>query len=314
MEVIIVDDGSTDGSATLVKEYIRTHTLKIILVSQSNQGQGASRNRGMEEAHGSYLVFVDQDDTMAPHILPVMAAVAERQEADIVSCGYRRITESGKVIQEVWLRQEEWSKYKIIAPWGKMYRTEFIKKNNIRFLPVVLGEDIYFLMQAYAHGAKVVFMKEIAYNWLYNPHSVSNTTHRQIAEETALLNLYETLDQMQVAGQLKQDKLYEYFLIKTAIYDILLTIGSNPYEMIKVNKNRIWEWFSCHFPSYQKNPYVKFHLPYGENWKIRLLVRIYMILKRWNAEDFFLWCIHGISMMVHPDMTDRNKCTDKKLI
>ena len=325
-EIIIVNDASPDNSVEIIKEYgeinsipvknftdtmkesnvetvqnrvaeynmktaqnsLTENSIKIVLVSKKNQGQGAARNTGVEMASGKYLTFLDQDDTLEPGILQKMVETAEKENADIVSAGYRRVTPDGKVTQEVRLQQTEWSKYKVIAPWSKLYRTEFIKKNSINFLSVVLGEDIYFLMQAYSYAPKVAFLGDIGYNWLDNATSVSNTAHKELAEDTSLLKLYEMLEALENREVLKKDKLYEYFLLKTAIWDILYTSRSNAYQTVLANNAKIWEWFEHHFENYKKNPYVRIGKPQGESLAIRMIVWGYMKIKKWRLEELFL--------------------------
>lgn len=291
LEVIVVNDASTDNSEMLVREYKRKSGLKLVLINQENQGQGAARNTGIRQAKGEFLVFLDQDDTLTAGILEKMVETAGREQADIVAAGYRRVTDTGKVKKEVRLQQTDWSKYKAIAPWAKLYRTEFIKKNQIVFLPVVLGEDIYFLMQAYSYMPKVVFLSEIGYNWLDNAGSVSNTVHKNLEESTSLLTLYEMLEGLENIAVLKEDRLYEYFLLKTAVWDILYTAGSNGLGAVKRNSERIWDWFSVHCPDYLKNPYIRIGKPQGESAGIRLIVWGYMKAKRWGLEKFLLWLV-----------------------
>lgn len=290
VEIVVVNDESKDNSAMLVDAYSRKHKdfLRLTLINQNNQGQGSARNTGIRKATGKYLTFLDQDDTLGDGILLKMINKAEANHADIVSCGYQRITKDGKIKQEVRLKQTEWSKYKIIAPWSKLYRTDFIRENQISFLPVVLGEDIYFLMQAYSHTPNITFLEDIGYQWLDNTGSVSNTAHKKLTQETSLLTLFDMLDSLEYSNVLKQDKMYEYFLQKTAIWDILYTARNNQYTLVKENAAAIWKWFEEHFPDYKKNPYLKLTTPQGEALKIRLLVWCYMKIKKWGWEHIFL--------------------------
>lgn len=318
LEIVIVDDASPDHSVELIARYGKKHGIlvesveadvekqteevvgqdvgentsktetKILLVHQKNQGQGAARNTGIKKAGGTFLAFLDQDDTLAAGILQNMAEMAEKENADIVSAGYRRVTPEGKIKQEVSLQQTGWSKYKSIAPWSKLYRTEFIKKNRIAFLPVVLGEDIYFLMQAYSYEPKVAFLGDIGYNWLDNETSVSNTAHKELKEDTSLLVLYDMLETLENASGLKADRLYEYFLIKTAIWDILYTARSNPYRNVLNNSAKIWDWFDKHLENYNRNPYIRLWKPQGESAAIRLIVWGYMKMRKWRLEKLFL--------------------------
>lgn len=288
MEIVAVDDGSTDKSVGLIRAYAEKTSVPVILVSQKNQGQGAARNTGIDNVSGEYLMFVDQDDTIEPRILTKLLKKAVVSRADIVSCGYRRITAGGKIEEEVRLGCTEWSKYKIIAPWAKLYKTEFVTKNEVRFLPVALGEDIYFMMNAYSYKPKVDFLCDIGYNWLDNAASVSNTDHRRITDKTSLLQLLNRLEGLEKKENLKRDSLYEYFLIKTALWDILYTAGANSYDAVLSNSTRIWDWFDIHFKGYMDNPYIRISRPRGESLKIRMVVWGYILIKKLGLEKTFL--------------------------
>lgn len=290
-EVLIIDDGSGESAVNATEKYLRKYHLNVQIIRQENQGQGAARNTGIGKACGKYICFLDQDDTLEPGILKKMVLLAEEERADIVSAGYLRETAQGKIKQKVCLKNTPWSKFRVIAPWSKLYLREFIISHKVRFLPVVLGEDIYFLMQAYSYGPKIVFYEGIGYRWLDNASSVSNTAHKELAEENSLIRLYEKLAELKEAEVLKQDKMYEYFLIKTAVWDILYTARSNSQAKIAANCNRIWQWFEDHFPDYNYNPYLSPLKPRGESCAIRIIVWGYMLLKRLHLENLFLTVI-----------------------
>ena len=319
LEVLVVDDESKDFSADIVKEYARLKGVRVMnlgvaenmnkiaedtakvakseiiikIITQKNQGQGAARNTGISHSAGKYIMFIDQDDTLESGIIDKLIRLAETDKADIASAGYRRVTTQGKIQQEVRLQQTEWSKYKVIAPWSKLYNTEFIRNNEIRFLPVKLGEDIYFLMQAYSYEPKVAFLSEIGYNWTNNEISVSNTEHKKIKSDTSLLVLFDMLETLKNKEVLKKDEYYEYFLLKTAIWDILYTARNNPYQEIIANTESIWGWFDKCFENYRVNKYISLCRPKGESPVIRIIVWGYMTIKKLKLEKLFLKLLAG---------------------
>lgn len=291
IEILIIDDESPDNSIKLIKEYAQKTEIPILIVSQKNKGQGAARNTGIDNASGEYLMFVDQDDTLEPKIVSKLLIRSVKSGADIVSCGYRRVTAEGRIKHEVQLKRTKWSKYKIIAPWAKLYRTEFIKNNQIRFLPVLLGEDIYFMMKAYSYKPEIEFLQDIGYNWLDNDASVSNTAYKRIADKTSLIQLFDMLEKLEKSENLKQDRMYEYFLIKTAVWNILYTARQNSYVEVADNSASIWKWFDLHFNGYRKNPYISIFKPEGESRKICLIVWGYMWLQKAGLEKLFLFIL-----------------------
>lgn len=278
LEVVLVDDGSTDNSREIIETIIRQDrsNIKYKCINQENAGQGGARNTGIKNACGKYIVFMDQDDKMPNDAIEHMLTLADQDDVDIILGGYARVSDGGKCLKKVLLSENEWAKYKSIAPWGKLYRRDFLVQNDIFFLPTVLGEDIYFMMQAYAHKPKVMVYKGIAYYWILNEISVSNTKHKKVDHTTTLLELYEKINHIEMIENLQNDKLFEYFLIKTAVWQILYTARFNDVETIIANEQNIWGWMEQNYPLYQKNPYIGWRLPRGEHFLIRLIVWLYM--------------------------------------
>ena len=93
MEIIIVDDCSTDQTYDVCKEYQSRYSNIVLIQNDQNIGQGLSRNKGIEAASGKYLSFVDSDDTISQYMYSDMLSLAYRGEYDIVRCGFKRIYE-----------------------------------------------------------------------------------------------------------------------------------------------------------------------------------------------------------------------------
>lgn len=296
VEIILIDDGSTDDSLKVICDYCEKNPhMNIKTISQKNEGQGSARNKGIIHATGQYVCFVDQDDTLPPDIVQRLVSRAEDTLCDVVISGYQRVTEEGKSKRKVRLHNVPWSKYRVIAPWSKLYRRDFLQKHNIQFLPVVLGEDIYFLMRLYAAEPKVVVDDGIGYNWTDSPISVSNTVHKKIGEDTSLLLLFEKLQAIEGIAELNRDRMFEFFLLKTAIWDMLYTTRYNSKEDIETNSNAIWEWMSVNYPKYLDNPYIPFWKLKGESIFIRLIVSIMVWLHRVKCDTKILVLLNKVS-------------------
>ena len=170
IEIIIVDDASTDNTYNmLVSSYNANQQIRIIKLSQ-NSGTAAARNEGICHAHGMYIAFIDADDFVAKDFLKVLYTVANNLQADVVSMGYTEINlnpsnnkwEPGRAINVVKNitklsdniadRLILMSNKRLIGnAWGKLFSTELIKKNNLMFENIEY-EDVlfYFLFLYYA--------------------------------------------------------------------------------------------------------------------------------------------------------------------
>lgn len=91
LEIIAVDDGSTDGSSELLDE-IAEKDIRIKVVHKDNGGVSSARNKGLALAHGEYISFVDSDDTLEPDMYEMLASTAEQYNAAIAHCSYSRLT------------------------------------------------------------------------------------------------------------------------------------------------------------------------------------------------------------------------------
>ncbi|MFC6648997.1 glycosyltransferase family 2 protein [Paenibacillus rhizoplanae] len=96
-EVLIINDGSTDNSVFIVEEYIKISSMCIKLVSQKNAGVSAARNKGIDEAIGEYLCFVDSDDMVTPEYLSGLIDLIKTNKSEAAFCGYKMVSENYKI-------------------------------------------------------------------------------------------------------------------------------------------------------------------------------------------------------------------------
>ena len=173
-EVICVDDGSTDRSLGIIKRYVeRDNRFKVIC--QKNAGGGAARNNGFLEAKGEYVIFLDSDDLFSPKLLEKAYEEAVNSDADIVAFNFRQFDETGTKnfrwgVHIDWLPQNvNVFNYKdcpdlILSivnptPWNKLYRSEFIKKFNLKFDEISSSNDITYAAVSVACAGKIAYLK-----------------------------------------------------------------------------------------------------------------------------------------------------------
>ena len=159
IEVIVVDDGSTDRTASIVEEL--THRDgRIRLIRQENQCAGVARNKGMEVAEGKYLYFLDADDWIEPDSLEKLCSSAESLGSDIVvarSEGFDNQTGETWLIDyalngvpfDTLIRPSFYADRLFQRfmgwPWDKLYRAEFIQSSGLLFQPLRTTNDAYFV-------------------------------------------------------------------------------------------------------------------------------------------------------------------------
>lgn len=151
LEIILIDDGSTDGSGRICDKK-REGDVRIIVYHKENGGQGTARNKGLDLCSGKYITFLDSDDMMESSCIEELYDFLVKNNLDISACNYARYTEDGHMIS---LFEEKYDDFIVngieaqrriwyaecinLAPWGKLYRKELWK--NIRFKECRYYED-----------------------------------------------------------------------------------------------------------------------------------------------------------------------------
>ena len=164
MQIIVVDDGSTDKTAEIVEEYTKKFK-NILYVYQDNAGVSAARNHGLDYAMGKYTVFLDSDDLFTAKSLLNIYNDLEENDADIAICKIASFGYGGEQLNPV---AESLAKEKLIdcsdkrLLWNfllgnKIFRTEMIKRSGVLFPPLRYSEDGAFTMQLiYKENPKII--------------------------------------------------------------------------------------------------------------------------------------------------------------
>ncbi|MGD6815522.1 glycosyltransferase family 2 protein [Metabacillus sp. 84] len=156
IEIIIINDGSTDGSGQVVKHF-KEMDIRIIYYEQTNSGPSEARNRGISLSTGDYLVFVDSDDTVDKRYVELLLTRMIKTGSDLVCCGYVDISEYGVINCTDFEFESSVSTHEIIdmvckrtggVLWGKIFRREIIVKYGIKMdKDIFMSEDLVFVLQ-----------------------------------------------------------------------------------------------------------------------------------------------------------------------
>ena len=174
IEIICVNDGSTDKSAEILTEYAETDG-RIKIISQENAGAGAARNRGMEIARGDYLAFIDSDDFWKPPLLETAYSQIKRFDADLCLYPFAVYDEQTGKISETeyagWLPGKQLFTpkdyrnriFQMAAPGPGfcLYRRKYINNSGLNFLQQHVAEDIYFIFLSLAFASKICYIRDV---------------------------------------------------------------------------------------------------------------------------------------------------------
>ena len=137
LELIFVDDGSTDASPKILERYRARDPEHIRVITQKNAGQGKARNVGLAAATGEYVGFVDSDDYVDRRMYAAMYTRAGSEELDLVECDFHYLEDDGR----------EKRSYGSAAPWNKLIRRRLLTDNDIWFPEGYIYEDTSFYLK-----------------------------------------------------------------------------------------------------------------------------------------------------------------------
>lgn len=170
IEIICVDDGSSDASGQICDAYAARDS-RFRVLHQANSGPSASRNRGMDLARGEYLIFVDSDDWVEPEMCEKAYAQIRRTGADMVQFFFDEFgAQQGmpRKFRTLPLKRCETNFEKIrcvnaamCVVWARIYRLAFLREKNVRFLEEIIFEDTYFSMKAALLADSIEILPEI---------------------------------------------------------------------------------------------------------------------------------------------------------
>ena len=288
-EILVVNDGSKDNSLKIIKEYENKYPDKIISINQENKGVSITRNESIKKANGEFIMFVDDADFIDRDYIETFVNTIRENDYDVVLGGYRRPNQDGKIIKKMQLKDTEWSKFMIMAPWAKIYRKRYLLDNNIEFLNVNLGEDIYFNLKAMLISKKIKIIQYTGYNWFFNTSSVSNTTQKNITQ----LQVYELLNSCY--DMLKKEKLLmkNYSIIKiyfTRYIIWLLSFSTKKlnYKTVSQEYDKLFKWLKNKFPDFKKDDIVSY-VKIEDLFSIKILNKMFIIFHNLHISKLLIY-------------------------
>ena len=183
IELILVDDASTDNSKEIIKSYQKQYeNIKLVELNQNSGLPGKPRSLGIDYATSDYIIFLDADDSYEPEAFELLYNTITEENSDFVIASHyinldgdmvkaNLISSDKEIISfDPLENQETFDKLSynhLVAPWGKIFNKEFIIKNDIRFPEDSLCEDAYFYFKALINSKKVTLLPK-QYLYVYN--------------------------------------------------------------------------------------------------------------------------------------------------
>lgn len=282
LEIILISDGSTDGTDEVIREYAKKDS-RIIPIFKQNSGVSDTRNRGLDIATGDYIGFVDGDDYIEPEMYETLLKNAIENNADISHCGYQMVFPSRvdyyyntgkKVIQDnkKGIRDIIVGDYVEPSPCIKIYRKNIV--NNLRMpINIKINEDVLFNFYAFVNSKKSVYEDLPFYHYILRKGSAA----------TSKINQNKLFDPVRV-----RKEIFEYSLknldneIQSVAYSSYLNSIINLYRVVSNSKLK----------EYKEESFIL-------KGQIKEIKGKFMLSKRIKTERFLFFHCTGLLMFTY---------------
>ena len=227
-EVIVVDDGATDSSHEIAAAYA-SRDSRVKVIRQANAGLGAARNRGLAEARGEYVMFVESDDIVLDNAFRTLVETVRESGSDFVVGSFRRGTPERSSIHE-WVRrthdrrrigirvQDHEEILLDITAWNKVYRRSFLASIDFEYPTGVRYEDQYPSTRAFVLSDKFDVISDPVYLWRVRDDGTSITQQKSKMED--LVDRLDSIEQVKsFLAEHGDEQIRSYWLVKLLGYD-----------------------------------------------------------------------------------------------
>jgi len=295
IEIIAVDDGSTDGSPPILAEYARANSDLFRVVSQENGGQASARNVGIAEAKGDWLCFIDSDDWIDPSFIEKTLNRALEVDAEIVdtevmlafpaeegfSC--RNTTDALPGLRKYWDGLTDGSTHEepgwlIVHPAGschKLFSADLIRRSGVRFPAGMNFEDLATTPRLLSRARKISAVREPMYWYRQREGSSSKVVDSSWMDMRAVIDMLAA----DFAGDFR-DELGFLALSRLLTGALVRALKSGASDQ-KVDE--MIAYMDSSFPEWRKNPYAKRFLP-----RVNRLILVLVRIRAYGALRFLL--------------------------
>lgn len=248
LEVVIVDDCSTDGSLEICREYEKKYSF-VHVHTKENEGVSAARNFGLSKAEGEYIQFVDSDDMLYPDACRMLAECMEKDKSDLVIGGYYNEKEQEKILygerkfrdRSEFMREfpELFSRFFIHVPWNKLYRKSILKAGFPE--DIDKGEDLVFNLRALEQAEKISVLNAV----LYFYHNINENSLSFRFRENAMEieeRLYDEVSDFYKKYEKEKEPVFLYHYYLTAVKNKFYALAGKSGLDGKICRGYIREW------------------------------------------------------------------------
>lgn len=256
LQLILVDDASKDNTSAIAQEYATKYdNINYLRLDGKSGSAGKTRNEGFNLVKGKYIMYLDADDRLEQNACEILYKTIEEKEADCVIANYRNMDENGKVWEEAVLNVEKYEDFEInmrdyeksfhvlnSAVWNKIYKTDFIREKQIKFLEGVTAEDAYFCIQCFLEANKIYYCNQVVYQYrMRNKGDLSVSNECNMVYFDKYNQGYEAIYHQ--FEKYENKEFFRFFFTKTILFILYKFIDStllSKEERIKVLQKMHW--------------------------------------------------------------------------
>ncbi len=259
IEIIAVNDGSTDNSKQILEIYSKKYPEKIKVLQKINGGLSDARNFGIPHATGEYIAFLDSDDYVEPDMYEKMYKEAIEENSDMVECDFIWEYSNKKKIDKgkSYINKKEMMIYGRVVAWNKLIKKSVLDNAKIEFPKGLRYEDVEFFYKIIPYCNKISFVKEPLVHYVQRDSSIANSQNERNKE------IFVVLDN--VISYYKENNLYEEYKVELEYTYTRLLLCSSLFRMLKIEDtevkksllNETWQKLNTTFPNWKKNEILK---------------------------------------------------------
>lgn len=200
IEVIVINDGSKDGTAEVVNNFYNENALNWKLIFQVNSGEAQARNAGLDICTGKYILFLDADDSLHPDALELLVKVAEKNQCDLVFSSYRKVFPENKY-RDYKFKRSSYTAGELIKKFFQRRITigigntliagDLVHANNVRFKNYRAGTDNHFFRDFLRYVATGISVPEVLFHYRVNSGSVMTAAYSD-SRIDSILSVHDT--------------------------------------------------------------------------------------------------------------------------
>lgn len=262
-EILLVDDGSTDGSPAMIDALARLHPDVIRAIHQENTGPGGARNNGIRSALGQFILFIDSDDYLTPQALDRLVPCFDL-DFDICIFDALSVRETGEMLQYLTgsknrkpetLKDTPTLLLEMPAVWNKVFRKSLFTDHAIHFPDKAWSEDVRTVFKVYLHAEHIITLPEPLYNYVQRGSSIMHSSNcKRNLEIIDAINELSEYYRAHDALELYQNELeyvaFEHQLITASVRVAMADAKSPVLDQLR-------EDFFSKYPDYSQNPYIQ---------------------------------------------------------